>query len=62
MMFHFKGGSVLRMMNYFLGQSVFKNGLTEYLSKYKYSNTIQDNLWQSLQQVSSIRGVENLDE
>ncbi len=23
----------------------------EYLDKYKYNNTVQDNLWQSLQQV-----------
>ena len=26
-----KGGSVIRMMNYFLGESIFKNGLTVFI-------------------------------
>lgn len=47
-----KGASIIRMMAYFLGQHTFKTGLTKYLNKHKYSNAVQDDLWQSLTEVA----------
>ncbi|XP_069682405.1 aminopeptidase N-like isoform X1 [Periplaneta americana] len=43
-----KGASVIRMMNYFLGEDTFKRGLTKYLEVHKYNNARQDDLWQQL--------------
>lgn len=43
-----KGAAVIRMMNYFLTEQVFKEGLTYYLNNRKYSNAEQDDLWEAL--------------
>ncbi|XP_055536270.1 aminopeptidase N-like isoform X2 [Wyeomyia smithii] len=43
-----KGASIIRMMNSFLGQNAFKNGITEYLKKYQYDNAEQEDLWEIL--------------
>lgn len=43
-----KGSAIIRMMNLFLGVNVFKEGVSNYLKKYKYTNAEQDDLWQSL--------------
>lgn len=41
------------MMNLFLGEEVFRRGVSEYLKKHKYGNAEQDDLWASLtEQVS----------
>ncbi|RNA03939.1 Aminopeptidase N, partial [Brachionus plicatilis] len=47
-----KGGSIIRMTNYFLGESNFKNGLTDYLRKFSYGNAEQNDLWESLKKYS----------
>ena len=62
-----KGGSVIRMSNYFIGNETFNRGITEsnltiktrflilllkeYLKEYVYGNAIQDNLWAVLDKV-----------
>lgn len=47
------GAFLLRMMNLFLGEEVFRRGVSEYLKKHRYSNAEQDDLWASLtEQVS----------
>ncbi|XP_077291790.1 aminopeptidase N-like [Arctopsyche grandis] len=43
-----KGSTIIRMMNIFLGEEVFRNGVNSYLKKYKYKNAEQDDLWESL--------------
>jgi len=43
-----KGGSVIRMVNYMIGNETFSRGLNKYLNKYVYANAIQDYLWASL--------------
>ena len=40
------------MMNAFLTEKTFKQGVTNYLNKYQYANTIQDNLWEELTRVA----------
>lgn len=36
------------MMNSFLGEDVFRSGVSNYLKKFSYSNSEQDDLWASL--------------
>ena len=43
-----KGASIIRMMNHFLTEQSFKTGLSNYLNKWKYNSTTQNNLWDAL--------------
>jgi aminopeptidase N len=36
------------MMNLFLGEEVFRVGISNYLKAHRFSNAVQDNLWDSL--------------
>tara|TARA_B100000029_G_scaffold516817_1_gene635143 strand:+ start:118544 stop:121126 length:2583 start_codon:yes stop_codon:yes gene_type:complete len=47
-----KGGSVLRMLEQFLGASVFQEGLTLYLTNNSYGNARTEHLWQALESSS----------
>lgn len=42
-----KGSSIIRMLKNYLGEDVFKRGLTSYLKKYQYSNAATEDLWNS---------------
>lgn len=48
-----KGGSVLRMIESFLGEENFKKGVQKYLLKYKYKNAIASDLWDNLAEFSN---------
>ena len=47
-----KGSSVLRMLEQYLGESVFRDGIRRYLTQHAYSNTVTDDLWQALEAAS----------
>ena len=47
-----KGGTVLRMLENFLGEKNFRNGLKNYLTKHKYGNATTEDLWDALEKVS----------
>jgi len=47
-----KGGCILRMLEYYVGSTNFKNGLHRYLSKYKYKNATGEDLWNSIGKIS----------
>jgi len=47
-----KGASVLRMLEQFLGETVFKNGINRYLKQHIYSNTQTEDLWKALEESS----------
>ncbi len=47
-----KGGSILRMLNNYLGENDFIEGIKSYLNKYKYSNTESVDLWDSFEKAS----------
>jgi aminopeptidase N len=47
-----KGGSVLRMLEGYVGEDAFRKGLKIYLSAYKYGNATKENLWSSLEKSS----------
>ncbi len=48
-----KGGSVLRMMDNYLGHENFRKGVSNYLKKHQYKNAEASDLWNSLAQISS---------
>uniref|UniRef100_A0A8C1GCC5 Aminopeptidase n=1 Tax=Cyprinus carpio TaxID=7962 RepID=A0A8C1GCC5_CYPCA len=48
-----KGAAILRMLSEFLTESIFANGLHNYLHEYAYNNTVYTDLWKKLQEVNS---------
>lgn len=44
-----KGGSVLRMLEQYLGEQSFQDGVKKYLKIHQYSNTDTKDLWESLE-------------
>ena len=47
-----KGQSIIRMLESFLGENVFRDGIRKYIATHKYSNTTTADLWQALTEVS----------
>ena len=47
-----KGGSVLRMLEHFLGGDVFRRGLNRYLTRHQYANARTRDLWDALGEAS----------
>ena len=47
-----KGGSVLRMLEQYLGETTFRDGIRHYLKKHSYANTITTDLWDALEETS----------
>ena len=47
-----KGGRLLRMMQLWIGNEAFRAGLKQYFTRFKYSNTTGDDLWDCLSQAS----------
>jgi len=47
-----KGGSVLRMLEQYIGEKDFRKGLKKYLATHKYSNATTEDLWRALQEAS----------
>ncbi len=54
-----KGGSVLRMLEQFLGPDVFREGINDYLTTHSYGNTETADLWNALER-SSGRAVRSI--
>jgi len=44
-----KGSAVLRMLEQYLGEDTFRNGIRRYLKAHAYSNTETDDLWAALE-------------
>ncbi|MGI9088398.1 MAG: M1 family metallopeptidase [Chthoniobacterales bacterium] len=47
-----KGQSFIRMLEAFLGENVFRNGIRKYIARHKFSNTTTADLWNSLGEAS----------
>ncbi|MGP8006123.1 MAG: M1 family metallopeptidase [Acidimicrobiales bacterium] len=47
-----KGGSVLRMLEQFIGAEVFRQGIRDYLATHSYGNTETSDLWDALERSS----------
>ena len=48
-----KGQSFLRMLESFLGENVFRDGVRHYIAAHKYSNTTTADLWNALSDASN---------
>ena len=49
-----KGGAVLRMLEQYVGEEHFRDGIRSYLNKHEFSNTETSDLWDSIEEFSSI--------
>jgi len=47
-----KAGSVLRMLEAYLGEEVFREGVNQYLKQHSYANATADDFWKTLAAVS----------
>ena len=47
-----KGGSVLRMLEQYLGATTFRDGIRRYLRTHAYANTVTTDLWDALEEAS----------
>src|ERR1700677_2691374 len=47
-----KGGSVLRMLDQYLGEEIFRDGIRLYLKKHSYANAVTTDLWDALEENS----------
>ncbi len=48
-----KGGSILRMIESYLGDETFRKGVSNYLSENRYNNAASEDLWNSLAKISN---------
>ena len=51
-----KGGSVLNMLDNYVGKETFRKGISSYLKKYRYSNTEAKDLWNSIDEEAKKSG------
>lgn len=49
-----KGGSVLRMIESYIGESAFQKGVSAYLSAFAYKSAVAEDLWNTLEQHSGM--------
>ena len=47
-----KGQSFLRMLESFLGEDIFRDGIRQYIATHKYSNSTTSDLWNALSEAS----------
>lgn len=53
-----KGGSVLFMLEDYMGKEIFRKGLQEYLKKHSYKNATKYDLWDALEGAAKEEGLE----
>jgi len=51
-----KGASILLMLHYVLGNSIFRDGLKRYLTKHAYGNAETNDLWDAMTEASTAAG------
>ena len=47
-----KGASIVRMIAHYIGMDTFFEGMRVYLTRHAYANTVTNDLWQALEEVS----------
>ncbi|MGH9139429.1 MAG: M1 family metallopeptidase, partial [Acidimicrobiales bacterium] len=52
-----KGGAVLRMLEQYLGEDVFRDGVRRYLADHEYGNTETTDLWDSIEAATVSSGL-----
>jgi aminopeptidase N len=51
---YLKGAAVVRMLEAYVGESAFRDGVRAYMGQYAHSNTLSDDFWREVQAVSSV--------
>src|SRR6202044_4043956 len=56
-----KGAAILRMLEQYLGEETYRDGIRNYLRKHSYANTKTTDLWDAIEEVSGepVRDVMN---
>ena len=49
---YLKGQAVIGMLESTLGSDIFRKGIRSYMAKYKYQNTVTEQLWEELSKAS----------
>lgn len=49
---YFKGSRLLRMIEGYLGEETFRQGVSAYLRRHQFANATSDDLWKALEEVS----------
>ncbi len=47
-----KGGSILRMIEFYVGKDYFRDGIRRFLKKHSYGNATGEDLWNSIEETS----------
>ena len=55
-----KGGSLLRMLEQYLGEPEFRAGVSHYLNKHEYGNTETSDLWDAIEEANAATPVRRL--
>ncbi|XP_076995203.1 endoplasmic reticulum aminopeptidase 1 [Tamandua tetradactyla] len=56
-----KGACILNMLRDYLGADAFKSGIIQYLQKYSYKNTKNEDLWNSMASICPTDDAQNMD-
>ncbi|XP_025722594.1 endoplasmic reticulum aminopeptidase 1 [Callorhinus ursinus] len=56
-----KGACILNMLRDYLGADAFKSGIVQYLQKYSYRNTRNEDLWDRMASICPTDGTERMD-
>ncbi|XP_004456002.2 endoplasmic reticulum aminopeptidase 1 [Dasypus novemcinctus] len=56
-----KGACILNMLRDYLNADAFKNGIVQYLQKYSYKNTKNEDLWNSIASICPTDGTQRTD-
>ncbi|KAF0880152.1 ERAP1 aminopeptidase, partial [Crocuta crocuta] len=56
-----KGACILNMLRDYLSADVFKSGIVQYLQKYSYKNTKNEDLWNSMASICPADGTQRMD-
>ncbi|KAM9253523.1 endoplasmic reticulum aminopeptidase 1 [Dugong dugon] len=56
-----KGSCILNMVRDYLGADAFKSGIVQYLQKYSYKNTKNEDLWNSIASICPTGGTQGMD-
>ncbi|WP_332876980.1 M1 family metallopeptidase [Massilia sp. S19_KUP03_FR1] len=54
-----KGESVIRMLENYVGETAWRDGVRAYMRKHKYGNTVSDDLWASIEKAAGkpVKGI-----
>lgn len=58
---YIKGCAVLRMLEQYLGETTFRDGIRGYLNRHAYANAVTNDLWRALEDASGVHVADIMD-